>query len=349
MAGCCSRTVRRVRRAYGRGGLGGLATADSTSVSDGAPFSTSHLAGIKRAMRGRRFAGLDAFRSWLHVAFGLWISRSEARWLLYCRLGVDAPWVEAVSESVELDAEPTSIAITTIAGLMGGIELTPRVDSWCEGFRALLAPMLPEADRLSIALGTDTNLGLQSHAPSTVERTWHVTPNGTSADPALMRCDDHPRRVDRMLPGWRAQGVALELFEAPVGVDYYVGAESIGMIALWRRRGAHGFTATTYAILDALEPFVLASMQGYVAWLQRSQERSLFRGALQRLCEATGMTRREEEVLVLYVSGCARCEIAVQLDITEATLKAHLHAIHAKAGTSSDRALIGKFLAPELR
>jgi DNA-binding NarL/FixJ family response regulator len=55
----------------------------------------------------------------------------------------------------------------------------------------------------------------------------------------------------------------------------------------------------------------------------------------QERAEGAGLSQREQEVLGLLVTGAANKEIAMQLNITERTVKAHVTSILNKLGVSS--------------
>jgi DNA-binding NarL/FixJ family response regulator len=53
-----------------------------------------------------------------------------------------------------------------------------------------------------------------------------------------------------------------------------------------------------------------------------------------------GLTKREHEVVRLATAGLRNQEIAERLDITEGTVKLHLHNVYQKLGVNSRTALV---------
>jgi DNA-binding NarL/FixJ family response regulator len=72
---------------------------------------------------------------------------------------------------------------------------------------------------------------------------------------------------------------------------------------------------------------------------ENSRRRLEFYGNDQRACDSTILTQREREVADLAGIGLSNKEIARRLDLSEGTIKAHLHAVFRKTGVRSRFAL----------
>lgn len=62
---------------------------------------------------------------------------------------------------------------------------------------------------------------------------------------------------------------------------------------------------------------------------------------ISAICMRYGITRREREIVILIVSGYSNREIARSLDISEDTVRNHLHNIFSKTGVKNRNGLAG--------
>jgi len=67
-----------------------------------------------------------------------------------------------------------------------------------------------------------------------------------------------------------------------------------------------------------------------------------------RLHRELGLTRRERELLPMIARGLTNKEIAAQLNVSEQTVKNHVHRMIQKAGTSSRLEIVERCKMPEL-
>jgi len=123
----------------------------------------------------------------------------------------------------------------------------------------------------------------------------------------------------------------LRPFRHHYGINLFAfdGAESIGDIRIWRRKGRPDFDSTEVELLGLIET-------GFVQALKRSGP-PVRAGALSKL------SPREASVASLAARGFADKEIARRLNVTFATVRAHLDNAFAKLGVRN-RTQLASFL-----
>jgi DNA-binding CsgD family transcriptional regulator len=77
------------------------------------------------------------------------------------------------------------------------------------------------------------------------------------------------------------------------------------------------------------------------------KKRPSFTGSLDSVCAEFGITRREKEIFGLIAQGCSNREIARKLDISEDTVRNHLHSVFQKTGVKNRNGLAGLLSAGE--
>jgi DNA-binding CsgD family transcriptional regulator len=118
----------------------------------------------------------------------------------------------------------------------------------------------------------------------------------------------------------------------------FEGRDSIGDIRIWRRNGRPDFDRDEVALLSLIEP-------GFVQALKRTAPLSRSAGSAPAL---TKLSPRESAVAGLAAKGFTDKEIARQLSVTFATVRAHLDNAFAKLGVHN-RTQLASLLHARLR
>jgi DNA-binding NarL/FixJ family response regulator len=63
-------------------------------------------------------------------------------------------------------------------------------------------------------------------------------------------------------------------------------------------------------------------------------------GNVSEICSGAVLTNREKQIAALVCEGLSNKRIARDLNVTEGTIKSHLHAVYAKLGIDSRSALM---------
>lgn len=166
-------------------------------------------------------------------------------------------------------------------------------------------------------------------------------------------------RHKKRLPHWRIRGahpvsaliphrelLRTEIYNEflrPFGHYYGINlfafdrAESIGDVRLWRRNGRPDFGATEVELLDLIAP-------GFTQALKRTTDSSA-----QATLNGTfiGLSPREAAVAGLAAEGLADKEIARRLNVSFATVRAHLDNAFAKLGVRNRTQLASRLHAAQ--
>jgi DNA-binding CsgD family transcriptional regulator len=113
-------------------------------------------------------------------------------------------------------------------------------------------------------------------------------------------------------------------YGAPVVLYLWRARRIVAGVTLLRERDSPPFDALTVHLLGELQP-LLEQAFGLAA-AEPNRPSSML---------AAGLTAREEEVTRLIAGGASNAEIARKLNVSEATVKAHLTKIYTKLGVRS--------------
>jgi DNA-binding NarL/FixJ family response regulator len=132
----------------------------------------------------------------------------------------------------------------------------------------------------------------------------------------------------------------LRPFKHHYGINLFAfdGTESIGDIRIWRRNGRPDFDAREVELLGLIEP-------GFSAALKRTAPST---ASVPRAGALTRLSPRETAVAGLAAQGLADKEIARRLNVSFATVRAHLDNAFAKLGVRNRTQLASVLHASEL-
>jgi DNA-binding NarL/FixJ family response regulator len=159
-----------------------------------------------------------------------------------------------------------------------------------------------------------------------------VAETGSQVLPLVHQTQPELLILDLSLPGISGLRLLEQLAERhpDLAVVVFSGDDSTETIQLALRLGARAYIVKTVEIADL--PGVLRELragsiyQAPQAWVEQARQHG---GA------ASGLTRKELEILQLVADGLSNPEIAKQLWLSRETVKTHLSSVYRKLGVSS--------------
>lgn len=218
--------------------------------------------------------------------------------------------------------------------------------SWLGDFRDALSEYLGDVDQVMV----DVNYLCDLSQPQSYRPLKAVTQYFDGSGEAEVTIDPQvlePGTAARLI---RGSGLRLSYYHPPIVFEYMLGAHAyLGCVILLRERGNTPIGATTIAIMESIERFMVFLLSDVVARhnFTRPVDRA-FHTALEQLGIDLDLTDREQEVLAAHLFGYPYRKIADQLHLSIDTVRKHVKAIHRKAGVSTYTELFAKYFTPRV-
>ena len=199
---------------------------------------------------------------------------------------------------------------------------------WATEFRNVIAPLVPEADRISININL---VAVVTSLPRTVERTGtiHVKVVGVDSPPMVRFDFQRDVGTSRLVRAFSHLGLPVDEYWPPIGFDYETEGGYVGSILLWRLKSRAPMSPNAAEPFLRLAPFLRYAMSSACVRFQASHQQYLqSRQVLNRLT-SLDLTNRQREILVCRANGYSIRQTAQTLCISEATVRRHLRALNS--------------------
>lgn len=146
----------------------------------------------------------------------------------------------------------------------------------------------------------------------------------------------------------RADGIELQEYGEPVGIDAHVDDVWCGSVLLFRRAAMGVVSATTVNQLAQLRPVLAHLFVGHISQLRIVQPTdAVFVDALRRIARDVELTRREEQTLIMLLSGHDYQAVANALYISVKTVEQYVSRLLAKLGCENIKQVFARYMGIE--
>lgn len=340
------RNIQRWWELYRKEGTQGLLKQRQAGGQRPRRLDDRALAALQQKVETDGIKGLSEVQEWLQEEFGVRYSRSGVWYLMRKTVGaMPRGWVafhdddfgNPVKHSTQQYA--TSGVPPHIVRFLNAMPVSGDRLEWIDTFREALRALLGDVDKVSIAVDFSCDL----LSPETQQRHGYIQQNLQTAQIKIEGMDKS--HLDRMLDGFRSQGVPFHLYQKPIGYDYfYQGKAYIGAIVLWREISRSPISERTMGLIEELRPFITFSLSDLVARDQVQRPiGQVFMKALQTMKDEAKLTGQEERVVSLQLLGHSYKDIAEKLYVTVDTIKKHFKQVYRKTKTRSQSELFAKY------
>ena len=221
---------------------------------------------------------------------------------------------------------------------------------WCKQFRTALMQLLGDVDYMVVNVNATLNL---SNPEEDAESHFQVLRE--SFDSASVR---HRAVLKRQLASterWRDiledgrhNGFPLEKYHEAIGFDYlYAGKTYCGSILLFRLIHMPPISEESLHLLDEMREFIAFLFSDHIARYQATRPHELaFPDLVKRIRQDVSLTSREEEILLLLVTGFSYDEMAETLCVSRGTINTHIASVYQKLGVKSVKDIVSRYLTP---
>lgn len=258
--------------------------------------------------------------------------------------------LSGISDAVSGAPAPPQWDDSKWLALVNDLPLAMDTVEWAIKFRKALVAYLGDVDNIVISVVTNLDL---VQPDSNKQGQYHLQDHNTTTSRTKVRV---ARALNRT--GWKAyfdlissDGFPAHLYQEPVGFDYwYQTKESyLGSIILFRKVGEPPVSKATEKRMEELRPFLVYVLSDHIARQRLKNPVDLiFRDLVPRIASNADLTAREQEVLMLLVTGYTKPEIGTLLHISSRTVESHISHIYTKTGVNRVSELWGLYMTPQL-
>lgn len=323
----------------------------------------SEYAGTPRERRLEFLLGLkeNPHRAWIDIARKLGIpKRTVDNWLrVYRREGIDALLAlrarspKKGAEEAPAVHEPDILAREVkeeFRKLLNRLPEDLETVVWAKELRKVLMEYLGDVDYMVITVRTTLDLVQpETNRQGQVYIKRHDT--ATARTKVKIAAASDPWRWEAVFERGKSEGFPAHLYQEPVGFDFwYKTAESrLGSILLFRLLDKPPISERTKAWMEEFRPFLEYVLSDHIARQRLLNPADLiFRDLVPRIAADAGLTKREEQVLMLMMTSYTHADMAERLHISIKTLETHITHIFAKTGVSRASDLWLRYMTPQL-
>ncbi len=340
------RNIQRWWELYRKEGTQGLLKQRQAGGQRPRRLDDRALAALQQKVETDGIKGLSEVQEWLEEEFGVRYSRSGVWYLMRKTVGaMPRGWAAFHDDDFGNPVKHTSQQYATtgvpphIVRFLNAMPDTGDRVQWIDQFRESIRELLGDVDRVSVAVDFSCDL----ISPETHKPHWYIQQNPDSTSVRISTADKST--IERLIEGFRQQGVPFHLYHEPHGYDFYFQEVAyVGAIFLWREKENAPIRPESLKIMEELRPFITFALSDLVARdrIQRPVG-GIFLSALNQIKEEAGLSSQEERVVSLQILGHSYKEIAERLYITLDTVKKHFKQVYRKTKTKSQAELFAKY------
>lgn len=355
LAGASGRSANRWWQQYQKSGVDGLLARRSSAASNGT-IGRNELEELRAKLQSGELITLNDVQAWLRERFGLAYSLKGVANLLQRKLKARRMWIVSEDSGVRIgESRPQKatadapIIPDKVLHFLNRLPLTSNMQSAVERYKEALLDLIGEADRVSIFVNVNCDLGDNAAR----DGGGMLITVDTASDAQGVSVNTYPEGVrpsDQYLENFRAQGIPLDDYHPPFILDYYYNdSQYLGTLFLWRDRTKTAISERARRTVALMEPFIIYMLSDLIARYHYAHPVDrMFHDALSTMTAEAHLSPQERRVVTLRLLGLAYKEIADQLHISEDAIKKHLGSVHRKTGTRSYTELFAKYFTPRL-
>lgn len=352
--GRSERSVQRWWTTYKRGGLEAVLKQSTARRGRPRKFGDQERERLREHLSTHGFGRLKDAQEWVRGELGLHYSKSSLWAIMRQEQAMANRWTLGSGNSGKFGGMPGGNGSGGVlsAAAIAFLNSLPTVGTsldWINSLRESLRLILGDVDRISISLNTECDLV----EPENYEPDLVISYTATESTAGALRLSSQHSEsghYERILDGFRRQGVPLEQFHPPTSFDYYYGGYAyLGTIFLWKDLQNPPISETSIALVEALEPFLVFVLSDFVVRHQRMRPiDSVFHDALEHMTLDAGLSSQERRIVILQLLGHSYKEMAEVMNIAVDTVKKHFKKIHQKTGTRGQAELFAKYFTSRI-
>lgn len=233
------------------------------------------------------------------------------------------------------------LTVEVLLRFIAEIPLTDDTDLWLDQFKTSLCELLPDVDRVSIVINYDYDLtDLERDQIAMIQRI-----EGGPMEALYSQPPDSPMEAFEY---FKRQGHPVEQFQIPVTLNFMVkGRDRLATVYLWRKVGLPAISRQTILIVLSLHALIALLLINVIRGrLLRYPAARAFVGSLVRLAEETGITQKQNRILLHLLEVDSYDEIARKTGVSTAAVKDTVRRLYRRAGVKSLRELYFKYFVP---
>lgn len=268
----------------------------------------------------------------------------------------EKPPATAESASCVSTERVAGMSAVDLLGFMNAVaELGEIIDpyTWARRLGDILMEFIPEVDYAVVSISHNTLPN-----PDGLNFTFHQHrfPDGNYI-PVVQPMDKRrpPKNYELIAEHGRKQGFPFLLYHSPLtGIDLYAPLISengilpcAGSIMFFRHVDKSPFSPEFLGLVEQLRPFLTLMFTHFILHFNRSKPiAATFSTSVENVAGGVGLSKREQDILVLLLLGKTHGEIAHLLNITPATVSKHARSIYKKAGVRRLSEFFARYFTP---
>jgi DNA-binding CsgD family transcriptional regulator len=286
---------------------------------------------LQRLLNSRELQTVEEVQQWLEQGGGV-AERKGEQYL-----------VDTNEDSAPLLPSNIMMLLNDLPTVMSHVE-------WVRYFQRILLKLVPDVDRVIIAVNTECDLlDSQNYRPD-VEAVQIAPSDSRSDKPRTPRVGPPggTQPYQRILHNMTNDGFPFHEYHPPLPFDYFIeGNAYLGTIILLRHSGKPLIPQQSIDLLQGLERYIVFMLSDCIVRQKYAHPvATAFTIAFAQLSDTHGLSVAERGVFLLQLLGRNYDEIAASLNIAASTVKYHVVNIHRKTGTHSLLELFSRYFTP---
>lgn len=345
---CSLRTVQRWLHIYQENGLEGL--LQNRKHNNSHHISEQELEALRAILAEGEMETLEDIQRWLHKQFGRHISKRGISGIL-SRIDARHLWIIKEEIGTNNSQEVANNVQNQIVRFLSQLPVEIPVGEWCRETRDILQDAFPDIDRVTISVNTHCDLLhpeeykptfaiSQDAYPAPEHKGLHITRHSAEGEASI---------VETLLSEFQRQGYPIEHYHPPCILKLSYRGAYLGTIFFWRDRSKPQVSHNTLQILARLEEFLVYALSDavmrhhYTTPVER-----VFYSTLREVANQAKLTSQEYRVIAYRLLGYMYKEIALELNVTQDSVKKTLQQVYRKTETGSHIEFFAKCFTPRV-
>ncbi|MEZ4784881.1 MAG: LuxR C-terminal-related transcriptional regulator [Candidatus Kapaibacterium sp.] len=227
---------------------------------------------------------------------------------------------------------------------------TTDTQMWCKEFRTVLMRLLGDVDHIVVNVYTTLNLSNPEEDEQSQFQVLRDSFDSASVRQraVLKRQLASTERWRDILEDGRHNGFPLEKYQEAIGFDYlYQEKTYCGSILLFRSIHLPPISEETLQLLEEMKAFIAFLFSDHIARYQATRPHEVaFPDLVKRVRQDVELTSREEEILLLLITGFSYDDMADTLCVSRSTVNSHIASLYQKLGVKSVKAIFSRYMTP---
>ena len=346
---CSLRTVQRWQRTYQTQGLDTL--LQNRQRTNEHHISEQELDALREILSEGEMETLEDIQRWLREQFNRHISKRGISGIL-SRINARHLWVIRKTNTPDNHHQEVANKVQNqIIRFLAQLPVEIPVGEWCRETRDMLQETFPDIDRVTISVNTHCDLLhpkeykptfaiSQDAYPAHQHKGLHITRHSVEGEANI---------AETLLNEFQRQGYPIERYHPPCIMQLTYRGAYLGTIFFWRDRSESEVSQTTLQTLAHLEEFLVYALSDavmrhhYTTPVER-----VFYSTLREVATQAKLTSQEYRVIAYRLLGYMYKEIALELNVSQDSVKKTLQQVYRKTETGSHIEFFAKCFTPRV-